>query len=365
MVSLDEILHDFHVVQLPMRTRFRGLMQREVALVRGPAGWAEWGPFAEYGPQEASHWLRCALEMGWNPSALPSAAVPLVPVNGTIPACDPAGVPALLSRYPGVQVVKIKVAEKGQRFQDDIARIRAVWHHRPEVNIRLDANGGWTVEQAKAHLRRLRDEFPDRLAARREASPAPAEGVPSSPSVKTQDVHGPATRGGFDYLEQPCPGLEDLARLREFCAAEGIAVRIAADESIRRAEDPARAIRMEAIDVAVVKAPPLGGPSRVRALAELAATHGIAVTVSSALDSAVGMYAGLCAAALSGSQPAGLATGQLFVDDVAPARRLCHGFLEARLLSPTPGALRRLAAPPERQTWWRERAAAAYEYLEE
>ena len=59
------------------------------------------------------------------------------------------------------------------------------------------------------------------------------------------------------------------------------------------------------------------------------------MTLSSALDSAVGMYAGLCAALVSGSGPAGLATGGLFDADVVAAgqRRTVHdGALEAQYL---------------------------------
>ena len=40
-VAVDELLDGLHVVTLPLRTRFRGVTEREVALVRGPRGWGE------------------------------------------------------------------------------------------------------------------------------------------------------------------------------------------------------------------------------------------------------------------------------------------------------------------------------------
>ncbi|HEX5144031.1 MAG TPA: O-succinylbenzoate synthase, partial [Mycobacterium sp.] len=48
-----------------MRVRFRGITVREVALIDGPSGWGEFGPFLEYGPAEAVHWLASALECAY------------------------------------------------------------------------------------------------------------------------------------------------------------------------------------------------------------------------------------------------------------------------------------------------------------
>lgn len=41
----EELLAGTHVVSLPMRVRFRGIMERESLLLRGPAGWGEFCPF--------------------------------------------------------------------------------------------------------------------------------------------------------------------------------------------------------------------------------------------------------------------------------------------------------------------------------
>ena len=323
--SLDDVWERAHVVQLPMNIRFRGIMQREALLIDGPHGWSEWGAFLEYGPAESAMWLASALEMGW--VGPPALSREWVPVNGTIPACDPARVPELLDRYSGISTVKVKVAEKGQTLDDDCARVRAVRKARPDINIRVDANGGWTVAEAHEAVRRFLHDGP------------------------------------LDYVEQPCPHLEDLADLRKVLADEGLSARIAADESIRKASDPYRAIRMGAIDVAVVKAAPLGGPRNVIAVAEETRKHGVAVTVSSAIDSVVGMYAGLCAASAVDSQPAGLATGALMAGDVGDRRPIVDGMMAVEPRTPDPDALARYRAPEDRVQWWKERLVAAWKHV--
>ena len=62
---LQDILDRVHVVALPMRVRFRGITTRELALIDGPAGWGEFGPFLEYGDAEAAHWLGAALDSAY------------------------------------------------------------------------------------------------------------------------------------------------------------------------------------------------------------------------------------------------------------------------------------------------------------
>ena len=109
---------------------------------------------------------------------------------------------------------------------------------------------------------------------------------------------GPSRGGGpLDYMEQPCATVEELAELRRRLGARGMLVRVAADELIRKASDPLAVVQARACDVAVLKAAPLGGVSAVRRIAEEVGRYGVAVTVSSALESAVGMYAGLLATA--------------------------------------------------------------------
>ncbi|MDT4999709.1 MAG: o-succinylbenzoate synthase, partial [Mycobacterium sp.] len=142
--SLDDLLERLHVVALPMRVRFRGIDVREVALFQGPVGWGEFGAFLEYGPVEAAHWLASAVEAAYTEPPKPRRT--RIPINATVPAVDAARVPDVLARFPGARTAKVKVAEPGQVLADDVARVNAVRALVPTV--RIDANGGWTVQEA-------------------------------------------------------------------------------------------------------------------------------------------------------------------------------------------------------------------------
>ncbi|TDH55107.1 O-succinylbenzoate synthase [Mycobacterium eburneum] len=314
---LDDILDRVHVVALPMRVRFRGITVREVALIDGPAGWGEFGAFVEYGPAEAAHWLAAALESAY--TAPPPTRRDRIPINATVPAVAAAQVPEVLARFPGARTAKVKVAEPGQTLADDVARVEAVRALVPTV--RVDANGGWTVEQAVAAAAAL-----------------------------TAD-------GPLEYLEQPCATVPELAELRR-----RIDVPVAADESIRKADDPLAVVRARAADIAVLKVAPLGG---ISSLLAIAAQIDIPVVVSSALDSAVGIAAGLrAAAALPALRHAcGLGTGGLFADDVAEVASPVDGHLPVAPVTPDPRRLAALAAAPDRRRWWLDRVTACHPLL--
>lgn len=309
MAALDDILERLHVVALPMRVRFRGITVREVALIDGPAGWGEFGAFVEYQPPEAAAWLASAVEAAYRPP--PVVYRDRVPINATVPAVPAGQVPEILARFPGARTAKVKVAEPGQTLADDVARVNAVRAQVPVV--RVDANGGWTVEQAAAAAAAL-----------------------------TAD-------GPLEYLEQPCATVDELAALRQ-----QVAVPIAADESIRKASDPLRVVRAHAADVAVLKVAPLGGVSR---MLDIAAQIDIPVVVSSALDSAVGIARGLLAAAALPTleHACGLGTGGFFVADVAGVPTPVDGYLPVGTVVPDPARLSGLAATPQRRQWWIDR----------
>ena len=312
--QLDDILDRLRVVALPMRVRFRGITVREVALIDGPAGWGEFGAFPEYEPAEAAHWLASALEAAYQPP--PPVHRDRIPINATVPAVDASRVPEVLARFPGARTAKVKVAEPGQTLADDVERVNAVRASVPTV--RVDANGGWSVDEAVTAATAL-------------------------------TVDGP-----LEYLEQPCATVPELAELRR-----RVDVPIAADESIRKADDPLRVVRENAADVAVLKVAPLGG---VRALLAIAAQIDIPVVVSSALDSAVGIARGLLAAAALPDlrHACGLGTGGLFVEDVAEPVRPQDGYLPVGPVVPDPARLGALAAAPERREWWIGRVRACY-----
>jgi len=314
---LNDLLDRVHVVALPMRVRFRGITVREVALIEGPCGWGEFGAFPEYQPPEARHWLAAAIESAYG--TLPEPRRDTIPINATVPAVTAEQVPEVLSRFPGARTAKVKVAEPGQTLADDVARVEAVRAVLPTV--RVDANGGWSVEQAAAAAQALTENGP------------------------------------LEYLEQPCATVAELVELRS-CTT----VPVAADESIRKADDPLAVVKAGGADVAVLKVAPLGG---VSALVRIATEINIPVVVSSALDTAVGIGIGLRAAAALPelSHACGLGTGGLFVEDVCEPVVPKDGELPAKTVTPDLDRLTALAAPAQRKAWWLKRIADCYPLL--
>ncbi len=238
---------------IPMRTRFRGITVREGMVACGPRGWAEWSPFWGYDATESASWLRAALEAAHEP--WPPARRDRIPVNCTVPAVGPHEARSAVETSGGCRTAKVKVAEQGQTLADDVARVEAVADALGTGGrVRVDANGGWPVDEAVTAIAAL-----DRAA------------------------------GGLEYVEQPCRTVPELATVRR-----RVDVPIAADESIRRAEDPLRVKALQAADVAVLKVQPLGG---VHACLRIAEQIDLPVVVSSALETSIGLAAGLALAA--------------------------------------------------------------------
>ncbi|WP_288785041.1 o-succinylbenzoate synthase, partial [uncultured Microbacterium sp.] len=300
------------VVSLPLVTRFRGVNHREALLLRGPEGWTEFSPFLEYGDDEASVWLAAAIDFGWRTQ--PAALRDRVPVNATVPAVTAAEVSAVLARFDGCRTAKVKVAERGQTLADDVARVRAVRAAMgSEGRVRLDANGGWNVDEAERAVHALA-EF------------------------------------DLEYLEQPCAEVAELAELRERLADWGIP--IAADESVRKAADPLAVARAGAADLVVVKAQPLGGVTRAL---EIVGAAGLPAVVSSALDTSIGLSMGLALAAALPDLPydCGLGTASLLAADVVAAPlQPAGGSLPVGRVEADAGLLRQHAASPARHAWW-------------
>jgi O-succinylbenzoate synthase len=323
--ALEELIDSAHVVSLPMRVKFRGIMERETLVVRGPLGWGEFCPFPEYDDDESSRWLAAALEAGW--LGFPEPLRGRVPVNATVPAVAAERVPDVLARFGHVDAVKIKVAERGQALADDIARVAAVRAALPDAAIRVDANGGWDVDQA----------------------------------VKALDALSSVE---LEYAEQPVPTIEGLAEVRRRLAAAGTPVLIAADESVRKEEDPLRVARAGAADLIVVKVAPLGGVRRALDIVEQA---GLPAVVSSALDTSVGIRGGLALAAALPSLPyaCGLGTVSLFASDITLDPLVADdGAIQLREAVADPGLLEQYAASGARRDWWLDRLRRVHSVLE-
>ncbi|UZX04301.1 o-succinylbenzoate synthase [Arthrobacter sp. CDRTa11] len=321
---LEELLASAHVVSLPMRVKFRGIMEREALLLHGPLGWGEFGPFPEYADGEASRWLAAAVEAGWQ--GFPPPLRSSIPVNATVPAVSADRVPDVLARFGRVDAVKVKVAERGHTLDDDAARLAAVRSALPDAAIRVDANGGWDVPTAVSALTRL-------------------AGV------------------GLEYAEQPVPTIDGLAEVRSRLRAAGTPVLIAADESVRKESDPLRVARAGAADLIVVKVAPLGG---VRRALEIVAQAGLPAVVSSALDTSVGIRAGLALAASLPELPyaCGLGTVSLFESDISTDPLVADdGAILLRDVSADAGLLSQFAASPERRDWWLARLRRVHTLL--
>ncbi|MEV6877059.1 o-succinylbenzoate synthase [Amycolatopsis sp. NPDC051128] len=301
------------VYAIPLRTRFRGITVREGVLLRGQAGWGEFCPFADYSDAESVPWLRAALEAseaGWPPPVRDR-----VEVNTTVPVVGPEQAHELV-RASGCRTAKVKVADPRSALVDDCARVEAVRDALgPGGAIRVDANMAWDVDTAVRAITAL-----DKAA------------------------------GGLEYAEQPCPSIEDLAAVRR-----RVPVRIAADESIRRAEDPLKVAVAGAADIAVLKVAPLGG---VRRALEVAEACGLPCVVSSAVETSVGLAAGL---ALAGALPeldfaCGLGTISLLEGDVCPeSLSPVDGYLPVLRQAPEPTEAYR--APAEAEAAWEARLA--------
>jgi O-succinylbenzoate synthase len=305
---LDLILDSLRVISLPMKTNFRGINHREVAFFEGPQGWAEFSPFLEYSDEESSRWLACAIEAATQPR--PKLFRTSVTVNGTIPATnDKKVVDDLVASYPGVKTYKVKV---GDNLSEDIVRLARIRSLGRKVNIRIDVNGLWSVEQALTNLYAFYENV-----------------------------------GPFEYVEQPCATLDEL---RELKSKIRIPLKIAVDEVIRKSADPFSLELQGAADIVMLKVQPLGG---IRNAHALAAHHKLPVVVSSALESAVGINYGLILAASfeEMSYDCGLGTGSLLAKNVAEIP-IVDGKMQIQRFEPNFDGLEVSA---DRFDWWKNR----------
>ena len=310
------VLDEPRCYALGLRTRFRGLSERQGMVWRGAAGWTEWSPFLDYQGAQLVPWLRAAeeaAEHGW-----PAPLRTEIGVNSTIPAVAPEQAYDI-ARAAGCRTAKIKVAERGQTLTDDAARVEAVRDALgPSGRVRVDANGGWSLDEALRAVREL-------------------------------------NRFDLEYVEQPCASVAELADLRRRLARSGLSVPIAADESIRRAQDPYEVADRQAADIAVLKVQPLGG---VRACLQIAERIGLPVVVSSALETSIGIRAGLALASALPELPyaCGLNTVALLADDLAMEPLIAvEGVIKLGDLTVDEEALDRHQPDDQVQRFWQAR----------
>lgn len=308
---------------VPLRVGFRAVTRRVGLVLPGPTGWGEFAPFDDYPPALAARWLAAGLEaayQGW-----PSPVRRSVSVNAIVPAVPAHDVPGFVAGAAGT--IKVKVTGDPRADLERVAAARDA--AGPRARIRLDANAAWSLADALQQLPPL---------AR--------------------------AAGGLEYVEQPLSSLAQMAQLRR---ATGIAV--AVDESLRLAPDPFDPDLLVQVragaDVAVLKVAPLGG---VRAVLRLADLLGMPVVVSGAMDTSVGLAAGIAAACALPEEPlaCGLGTGALLAADLVASPVLpVDGRLTAGTVAPDPEALEsaRAAVSADEEAWLRRRLAQAWQYL--
>ena len=307
----QQLLDTLRVIALPMKTKFRGITVREVALIKGPHGWGEFSPFLEYDDAESASWLASAIEAATTPK--PKLYRTSVAINGTIPALnEPADLKRVVDSFPGVSSFKVKV---GNDLAKDLARVNVIRNLQPQAKIRIDVNGLWSVGQAEAFLSAV---------------------------------------GDIEYVEQPCATIEELRELKSRTS-----VKIVGDEALRKAADPFAIDFTGAIDYLMLKVQPLGGIKRAQALAE---HHNLPVVVSSALESAIGINYGLTLAASFETMNfnCGLGTGSLLAADVAHLP-IVDGKIEITEFEPQ---LAGLDVASDRFEWWKNRIMRTAELLQ-
>jgi O-succinylbenzoate synthase len=312
---LNDLVSTAKVVSIPLRTKFRGLTERELLVFEGPNGWSEWAAFTEYQDEEAATWLAAAIEWGFD--KVPEPVRKQVPVNAILPAVPSEEVAKVLGRAGKFSTVKIKVADPKQTIADDLARILEVRNLYPDVKLRLDANGGYTVQQALELIAEL-----------------------ASNSIE------------LEFFEQPVATIAELAELRVEIGKRESKVKIAADESVRRASDPLAVELAGAADLLVLKSAPLGG---INSALEVANASKLEICPSSAMQSSIGLAAELhfagCLPELN--YDAGLGTGFLFGGDLTTDRLIPeNGILELRRPEINTSSLEILKAEDHGYDWW-------------
>lgn len=317
-VSLSALVATAKVVSIPLRTKFRGLTERELMIFEGPNGFTEWAAFPEYSDEEASVWLRATIEWGFE--SLPEPIRSVVKVNAILPAVKPEEIQKVLARQAPFGSIKIKVAESGETLEQDLARVIEAKNLYPEARLRLDANGGYDVVSALKFLELLTSE-----------------------QLK------------IEYFEQPVKTIAELAELKLEISKRGLGVKIAADESVRKSSDPLAVAKATAADYLVLKSAPLGGINSALAIAKEA---NLPVIVSSAMQSSVGLAAELHFAC---SIPeihfdSGLGTMKLFIGDLVKDPLYPeNGELVLRRPELNPASLDTFKAEDHRADFWFDR----------
>ncbi len=221
-------------------------------------------------------------------TSVPREALPRsVLVNGLISDAHPEAVTtkATVLALEGITAVKLKVAAADPRA--DLARVAAARAAiGDEIELRLDANGGWDIDTAIATLQKMAD----------------------------YDIA---------FCEEPTAGIDGIAAV-----GAASAVPVAVDESAVNLSDIATALITDAVRVVIIKPQALGGPDLALTAVALVGEFGADAVVTTMIDSAIGVaHAAHVAAAVLPEQAHGLATSALLTEDTAPRLKVEDGKL--------------------------------------
>ena len=196
----------------------------------------------------ATHLARRA---GWSDPSGDAASVVPVDVTLAVDTADAMAAAAEGRVAEGFGVLKLKV---GTDPAGDAARVGAVRAAvGPDVVLRLDANQGWTADEAVAVIRELED-----------------------------------ARVGVELVEQPTPRADriGLAHVRAH-----VSTPVMADESLFDLADLVELLRLGAVDMVNVKLTKCGGLTAALELLDVARRHGLGLMVGSMMESHVGVGA--------------------------------------------------------------------------
>jgi o-succinylbenzoate synthase len=188
-----------------------------------------------------------------------------VPTDVTVSAGEPDELAATATKRTaeGFTVLKLKVGTDPDNPATDVARVRAVREAAPEARIRVDANQGWTPDQAIAVIRAMEDAGLD-----------------------------------VEFVEQPVER-HDVRGLATVTAA--VDTPVMADESVFGLRDLAAVIDQRAADLVNVKLAKCGGLGVARELLERTRDAGMGTIVGSMMEGPIGVGAAAALVAAVGT----------------------------------------------------------------
>ncbi|WP_447927834.1 o-succinylbenzoate synthase [Vreelandella sp. EE27] len=217
--------------------------------------------------------LDCA-RRAW-PEHLPEAAAPYPLLQGT-PAYLMVAIEVRLKAWRTAPPARLKLKVARYPLDEELALIKRLSERLPTTRLILDANGGFTREQALRFCARLPE-------------------------------------GQVDYLEEPCAALADTQAV-----AEATGVAFALDETLSQQRPWQPHPQLAAL---VIKPTLVGSLSKCQALVERARALGLRVVVSSSFESDLGLgLLSRLAREWAPGQPPGLDTADSLAERITDER---------------------------------------------